>query len=267
MSDARAIGAVLLMGGAGVLGLLWWRQRRRLGLPMTAPSTAVDFIGQAKAAALAPPVAAPAAASNPLASLLPTLVAGLGTLFGAVTGAAASGATSTSPAAPASGATADPFGLSLGTLMSQPSANSAQPTNIGLQLKSDLMTTFGLTSAQAAGVVGNLSYESGGFNTLQEVSPLSGQGGYGYAQWTGSRRTAFLAYCAANNLAPSSYAANWGFLSQELQTTQAYVLPKLQAQTTADGATTVFEDYYERPAAPAASLSARVNIANQYAGA
>ena len=40
------------------------------------------------------------------------------------------------------------------------------------QLVKDLMRDFGLTEFQAAGLVGNLAYESGNFKQLQEKEPL-----------------------------------------------------------------------------------------------
>jgi len=46
-----------------------------------------------------------------------------------------------------------------------------------------LTKDFGLTKEQAAGIVGNLGHESGGFKQLQEINPLGGgKGGYGCAQ-------------------------------------------------------------------------------------
>ncbi|MDB4356384.1 phage tail tip lysozyme, partial [Akkermansiaceae bacterium] len=61
------------------------------------------------------------------------------------------------------------------------------------QLVKDLMRDFGLTEFQAAGLVGNLAYESGNFKQLQEKEPLipGSKGGYGFAQWTGVRRDGF----------------------------------------------------------------------------
>src|SRR4029079_2065686 len=75
-----------------------------------------------------------------------------------------------------------------------------------------LMADLGLTDYQAAGLVGNLGFESVGFRTLQEMAPaVSGsKGGYGWAQWTGVRRRAFEAWCVAHHLPMASDEANYG---------------------------------------------------------
>src|SRR5437879_2467078 len=87
-----------------------------------------------------------------------------------------------------------------------------------------LAERFALTLTQAAGIVGNLGYESVGLAILQEIKPaVSGsRGGYGWAQWTGPRRGTFEAWCALNKVAPSSDLANYGYLCQELRTTQSH---------------------------------------------
>ena len=64
-------------------------------------------------------------------------------------------------------------------------------------IMADLKRELGLTHEQAAGLVGNLGYESAGFKALQEGRPISGAGGFGYAQWTGPRRTQVHAIRAA----------------------------------------------------------------------
>lgn len=60
----------------------------------------------------------------------------------------------------------------------------------------------GLTPEQAAGVMGNLAWESGDktFEKATDSEELSGGGGYGLAQWTGGRRTA-IEQAAANEAA------------------------------------------------------------------
>ncbi len=79
-----------------------------------------------------------------------------------------------------------------------------------------LAADFDLTLEQAAGIVGNLGFESNRFKTMQEVAPAGGRGGWGWAQWTGPRRVAFERWAAAHNLAPSSDEANYGYLHAEL---------------------------------------------------
>src|SRR4051812_39577374 len=81
-----------------------------------------------------------------------------------------------------------------------------------------LMRDLGLASEQAAGLVGNLGYESKSFTELQEDTPSvpGSRGGTGWAQWTGPRRVKFEVWCTAHGLAPTSDAANYGFLVEEL---------------------------------------------------
>lgn len=139
---------------------------------------------------------------------------------------------------------------------------------IGAQLLSDLQKDYGLTPPQAAGVVGNLMHESGGFNSLQEIKPLvpGSRGGYGYAQWTGPRRNAFESYTSSNKLDPTSYEANYGFLKHELAT-DPYERRQFdtvkRAQTAAEAARLISQNFL-RPGIP--HMDSRVNYANQALG-
>lgn len=136
---------------------------------------------------------------------------------------------------------------------------------IAAQLKSDLMRDFGLTDAQAAGVVGNLMHESGGFQQLQERNPSvkGSEGGYGYAQWTGPRRDKFEQYAKARGLEPGSYEANYGYLKYELandpyERRQFNTVKK--AQTAEEAARLVSENFL-RPGKP--NLAERTRLAQQ----
>lgn len=138
--------------------------------------------------------------------------------------------------------------------------------NIAAKLVSDLKRDFGLTDAQAAGVVGNLMHESGGFNSLQERNPTSGRGGYGYAQWTGARRNAFENYAAKRGLEPSSYDANYGFLKHELETDpyERRQFNTVKKATTAAEAAKLVSENYLRPGTP--NIASRQQYANQALG-
>lgn len=125
--------------------------------------------------------------------------------------------------------------------------------DIAMRLQRDLMRDYGLTAEQAAGFVGNLAHESGGFRTLQEVKPLipGSRGGYGYAQWTGPRRRAFEAWTSQNSLDPASYEANYGFLRHELDNTpEGGFLGDLRAARDVGSATKVVEQKFLRPGIP-----------------
>jgi hypothetical protein len=71
-----------------------------------------------------------------------------------------------------------------------------------------LMTGYGLTREQAAGIVGNIGEESAGFSTYHETGQPEGKVGVGWAQWTNSggdpRRDKFEAWVKAHatNISP-----------------------------------------------------------------
>lgn len=140
-----------------------------------------------------------------------------------------------------------------------------KPSEIGGKLKADLMRDFDLTPAQAAGVVGNLDHESGGFASLQEIDPTveGSRGGYGYAQWTGPRRRAFESWATENGLDPTSYEANYGFLKHELTATpEGAVIDKLRGTSSTDEAARVFSETFLRPGIP--HMDSRVARAGTY---
>jgi hypothetical protein len=76
-----------------------------------------------------------------------------------------------------------------------------------------LQQDLGITKEQAAGIVGSLAAETGGFRHYQELTPVGGRGGWGWAQWTGKRRRAFEKKYGHGN---RSDEANYGMLVHEL---------------------------------------------------
>lgn len=114
------------------------------------------------------------------------------------------------------------------------------------KIMADLIADFGLTDIQAAGILGNIGHECAGFSLMQEQKPTSGKGGYGWCQWTGIRRTQFFAWCKANNLSVDSDAGNYGFLKQELKTTEKAAIPALKKAQTVYEAMLSFENKFER---------------------
>lgn len=107
-----------------------------------------------------------------------------------------------------------------------------------------------LSPNQSAGIVGNCGYESEGFRALQEIRPIKGRGGYGWPMWTGARRSAFEAWCAAQDLDPASDRANYGYLVEELLSTDvgARTLAALRAESTLERCVFVVGRLYETPA-------------------
>jgi hypothetical protein len=145
--------------------------------------------------------------------------------------------------------------------MNLPQANAQRGAAIRDKLASDL----NLSSDTASAMVGNLQAESG-LQAVQEGRPISGRGGFGWAQWTGSRRNDFEAYAAKNKLDPKSDEANYGFMREELNSPQyAGMMDRMRAAKSRDEATAIFEREYEGPAV--SNVGTRQNYARQIASA
>lgn len=116
-----------------------------------------------------------------------------------------------------------------------------------------LMRDLALTDVQAAGLLGNLGHETGGFRLLQEVDPTvpGSRGGWGIGQWTGPRRLAMERWCRSHGLDPASDAANEGYLLIELRGSEAPALEALRNSATLEQATSTFCRTFERPGIPA----------------
>ena len=133
----------------------------------------------------------------------------------------------------------DPLGASRAALAT-PFAND--------QTAYDYFVTKGLTSFQAAGIVGNLDQESG---VNPSISQSGGGVGRGIAQWsTGGRwdtnnNDNVLAYAAQQGQSATSLALQLDFIWYELQTFPDYGLAALRATTNVSDASIAFEDDYE----------------------
>lgn len=122
-----------------------------------------------------------------------------------------------------------------------------------------LMSGFALKDFHAAGIVGNLGHETGGFEKLQEIKPTvaGSKGGYGWAQWTGPRRRAYEAWCAAHKLNPASDDANFGYLSVELNGEYASAIAAVKRTTSLRAASDAFERTFEKAGVPALESRAK----------
>ncbi len=125
-------------------------------------------------------------------------------------------------------------------------ANDAKFKEKAPRIMGWLMTDFGLTDVQAAGVLGNLGHECAGFTVMHEIGQPEGKGGYGWVQWTGPRREAFFAWCKAKGLDWRSDDGNYGFLKHELTTSETSAIPGVKGTNTVEEATQVFEQKFER---------------------
>lgn len=116
----------------------------------------------------------------------------------------------------------------------------------------DLMRDLpGLTAFQAAGILGNIGHECGGFRQLLQIGVPEGKGGMGWCQWDGARRGTFLKFAADHVLNWRSDEANYGYLLHELRGTEKEPLERaaLQAllrQTSLEAAVVNFDERFER---------------------
>jgi len=194
---------------------------------------------------------------------------------GAINNTAGNGATTNGAAASASSSTpsassgASPEGLS--TAPQTQALSPAQSKQAADAYVSNLQKDFGLTKDQAAGIVANLWHESGGMNSGINQggkigAPSSNMAddnanGYGIAQWGGTRKQGLLDYARQHNLDPSSEAANYGYLKQELQTSQAGAIAAVKGTNSAQTATQAFCNAFEQPSDP--QMASRLGYLNQ----
>lgn len=102
----------------------------------------------------------------------------------------------------------------------------------------------GLTRAQAAGIAGNLLYESG-FNP----SAVGDYGtSFGVAQWHLGRGAAMKQWTTAHGYSSTSFKGQLEYLWHELNNGERYALGKLRATSTPYDAGMAFCRYFERPA-------------------
>lgn len=145
--------------------------------------------------------------------------------------------------------------------------NSMRAVNLANQIKAD----FSLTDAQAAGIVGNFMWESGGAHLPPNVNeggkagPPAFHGGYGWAQWTGGRQKTFIDFAISKGYMGSKSdhandAANYAYLKYELIKTERSTLPAVGRATSAAEAAKAFEANFERAGKPV--LDKRINFAN-----
>tara|TARA_R110001599_G_C12162250_1_gene652389 strand:+ start:182 stop:964 length:783 start_codon:yes stop_codon:yes gene_type:complete len=127
------------------------------------------------------------------------------------------------------------------------------------KLMDDLKKDFSVSNEVAAGMVGNLWHETGGFKFMQEIKPLAGRGGYQIAQWTGVRRKAFESYVEKLGLDKNSYEAGYGYLKTELMGSEEKNWDLIKEATTVKEAATLTSQKFLRPGKP--NLKSRLNAA------
>lgn len=124
-----------------------------------------------------------------------------------------------------------------------------------------LMKDFGFRPAHAAGIAGNLWHESAGMNAnVNEFgsdpswptygAPNRTLFGYGWAQWTGTRKTDYLNFCRTHHLDPASPYANYAMLKFELENSESATVPAVKSVSTPEDAATMFRRVFERATIP-----------------
>ena len=130
------------------------------------------------------------------------------------------------------------------------------------KLIDDLKSQFGMTTEQAAGFVGNLWHETGGFKFMQELKPTvkGSKGGLAFAQWTGERRDDFENLLKElGDLPAESYEGNWAMISEEFDTTEKSASNTILNTDSVVEAAKATSNHYLRPGKP--QLNKRVSAA------
>jgi hypothetical protein len=103
----------------------------------------------------------------------------------------------------------------------------------------------------ACAIFGNIGHECNGFQTMQEIGVTPPKGGWGWQQWTGPRRTAFMDWAFKRKLDPAGDEANYGFMVYELLGTEKASLAATKKAVGLNDKTDTFERTNERAGVPA----------------
>lgn len=111
-----------------------------------------------------------------------------------------------------------------------------------------LMQDFDFSLDDAAAICGNGGHESDGLRAINEANPVvkGSRGGFGWFQWTASRRVAFEKYCSRNNLSPLSDKANYNWLWNELNGDEKKAVEAVKNADSLEEKVEAFERSYER---------------------
>jgi hypothetical protein len=155
-------------------------------------------------------------------------------------------------------------GTGLGVGSSNGNNANAQPLSSGGQVQAKqiyqyLISKYGFTPAQAAGILGNMQVES----SLNTGATNSAEGAIGLVQWEGGRRTALEQYAASQGKPVTDWKVQVDFMMQELRGSESGAYSALKSATTAGQAAAVFDQDYERSAGT--SRAQRIADANSIA--
>jgi lambda family phage tail tape measure protein len=116
------------------------------------------------------------------------------------------------------------------------------------QIAMALKSALGITEAQAAGIAGNLMRESGLNPRVNEGGAIGaprGVGGYGLAQWTGTRQTDLVRFAGGRGQA-GDMATQLRFMVSELMGPESKALAQLKTAQSPEQAAYLFDKFYER---------------------
>lgn len=119
----------------------------------------------------------------------------------------------------------------------------------------------GWSKEQAAGIVSNLIYESGGQLNHRQAQ-FGGGPGFGLAQWEGPRQADFQRVMGVD-IRQSTFEQQLAFIQWELTNTESAAGDALRGAGTADEAANIFLRRFERPRDPDASQAERTRLANK----
>jgi hypothetical protein len=144
----------------------------------------------------------------------------------------------------AAGCSGSPDGVETDVARTAAPLLTATPPN---EIAFDYFVGKGLTSFQAAGIVGNLDQES----QMDPNAVQAGGPGRGIAQWSVGGRwdtdanDNVLSYASAHGASATSLSLQLDFIWYELQTFSSYGLGALRATTNVTDATVAFETDFE----------------------
>ena len=117
----------------------------------------------------------------------------------------------------------------------------------------------GLSKEQAAGIMGNLQWESAGLNSGAREK---GGSGFGLAQWTSkSRREGLEAYAKSKGASVDDFDTQLEYVMKELRETRPGAYQKLLQAKTPEEAAMIISKFYESPNAALAHNDKRIGMA------
>lgn len=154
------------------------------------------------------------------------------------------------------------------TQASSGGAAQAQPLGDGQKAKAEdiykrLTEKYGLSHAQAVGILGNIQAESNFDTGAYNAAP--GEESIGLIQWRGGRRAEFEAFAEAQGRPVGDWEVQVDFMMHELNNGESAAYGHLKNAQTPGEAAAVFDQYYERSSGEARGQ--RIANANEFASA